>query len=84
MSSKQAIVVYLEEKGEIQGDSEEEKMTFNYLEGGLIDSFEIIEMVMRLESDFDIQFTPANMRSEEFRTVGGLVAITDRLVTEKD
>lgn len=83
MEAKQAIFSYLGTKGKIPGENEDEKLAFNYLDAGLIDSFGIIEMVMGLESELGIQFTPSDMRSEEFRTIGGLASIASKLCVEK-
>ena len=79
MDVKQAVLAYLENIGKIPGDNEEQKLAFDYLGGGLIDSFGIIEMVTILEGELGIEFTPYDMRSEQFRTVGGLIDIAESL-----
>ena len=51
---------------------------FHYLDNHL-DSFEIIQFILAVESEFSINLTPKITESEEFRTIGGLIDIISRL-----
>ena len=50
-----------------------------YLDVGLIDSLGIVTLISELESKLGVQFSAEDMQSDEFVTVGGLIAILDRL-----
>lgn len=84
MEPREKVVAFLSTRGEIPGATEEERMTYEYVDRGLLDSFGIVEMVMELESEYGIRFSPADMQSPEFRTVGGLVRVVERLRTGAD
>jgi acyl carrier protein len=80
--AKTKVLQFLNSKGEIPGATEEEQLRYAYLENRLIDSMGIIEMVVEFESQFGIQFSPDHMSSQEFQTVGGLIALIERLQAE--
>ena len=46
--------------------------SFRYLDNHL-DSFEIIQFIMAVESEFSITLTPEMTESETFRTISGVV-----------
>lgn len=48
------------------------------LETGLIDSFEIVNVVMELEGTFDIIIDPEFIVSENFATVENIVKLVER------
>jgi acyl carrier protein len=50
-----------------------------YLDDGLIDSLGIITMVSEFESALGVRFSAEDMQSYDFQSVGGLIAILDRL-----
>jgi acyl carrier protein len=50
---------------------------FRYLDAGIISSFELMSFVMEIEEHFAIRFTPEQMQSEAFRTIGGLAALIE-------
>jgi len=62
----------------IPGSTAEDKLACEYLDGGIVDSMGIISLVIELEGMFDVQFTPEDMQSEDFRTIGGLVRVIER------
>lgn len=51
----------------------------NYFEAGLIDSFEVIELIEAIEAEFGIRFTEAHFQDRRFTTVGGLADIVQSL-----
>lgn len=55
--------------------TDEELLRVAYLEQGLIDSFQLIEMISKLESDFFIRFSAEELESEDFRELLGVIKI---------
>jgi len=51
----------------------------NYFDAGVIDSFEVIELIEAIESHFGIVFTDVDFQDRRFPTLAGLSVI----VTEK-
>jgi D-alanine--poly(phosphoribitol) ligase subunit 2 len=76
---KQAVLSFLSCKGEIPGATEQEKFDYAYLDTGFIDSMEVVELIMELESRFNIKFPVEDMQSKKFRTVGGLISMVKKL-----
>ena len=74
-----AVLEYLGSKGSIPGATPEEKLGYRYLDSGHIDSFGLIEMISHLEQTLGVRFEPKHMQSEEFRIVGGLIGILQKL-----
>jgi acyl carrier protein len=58
-------------------------LPYAYLDQGIIDSLGIVTMISEFESVFGIQFSADDMQSREFLTVGGLIALIDRLRAQK-
>lgn len=79
MDIKQAVLEFFEKKGGLPGKTEEEKLDYEYLDLGIIDSMGIVEMITYYEEIFQIHFSPADMQSKEFRTPKGLISIIERL-----
>lgn len=79
-SVKETVLSYLESKGDIADLSENDKLSYKYLDNRLIDSFGIIEMVTRFEQIFGIAFEPHHMESEEFTTIGGLIKLIEDML----
>ena len=50
------------------------------LAAGLIDSFEIVNLVVELEEAFDIEIDPELVVPENFQTVDKIVALIDRII----
>ena len=55
-----------------------ELLKVGYLDEGFIDSFQLVEMIAKLENNFSIKFSAAELISSEFRTLAGLSAIIER------
>lgn len=51
----------------------------NLLESGLIDSFEIINIVMALEDCFHIEIDPGLIVSDNFQTVDSIISLIERI-----
>ena len=79
---RRAVVGYLREHGRLPALEESELAGFAYLDEGALDSFGIVDMVMKLESELDVRLSPEDMQSDEFRTIGGLVALLTRRARE--
>ena len=80
---KEFVVEYFEQRGVDGIDSEEELLRFRYLERRIIDSLGIIELITSLENRFDIRFSPEEMQSAEFGTMGGLIGIIKRSMMDR-
>ena len=84
---KAKVFEFLESKSasarQVAGGTEEQELELAYLDTGLIDSFGLIEMITVLEEEFAIRFDAADLHSKEFRTIGGLISIITRMVSEK-
>jgi len=76
------VIAAITSRGEIPGESEPERLACEYLDEGVLDSMGMVELVLELERLYGIHFEPEDMQSEEFRTIGGLVAIVERLVAQ--
>lgn len=63
--------------------SEAEVLACPYLDSGIIDSLGIINMVSEFESKLTIQFSADDMQSYDFQTIGGLIALIDRIRSNK-
>lgn len=50
-------------------------LPLEYLDKGLIDSFQFVEMITKLEENFGIKFSAAELTSERFRTLKGVAEI---------
>lgn len=59
--------------------SGKDALSVQYLNDGLIDSFGIVTMITRFESELGVSFSAEDMQSKEFQTVGGLIGILERL-----
>ena len=55
--------------------SDEVLLKTNYLEKGLFDSFQMVELITKLESEFNIKFPLEIVSSERFRTPKGIIEI---------
>lgn len=59
-------------------------LNFNYIESNFLNSIEFIELIAKLEDTFAISLSNLEMQSVEFRTIGGLICITERKVAENN
>jgi len=74
MEPKDFILNYLENIKELPGATKEEKMQYNFVDEGHIDSFGILQLIMTLEEKFDFRFDAEHLQSEEIRTIEGMAA----------
>jgi acyl carrier protein len=58
--------------------SDEKLLSIAYLDEGLIDSFQVIEMITRLEEKLKIKFSSHDLASEKFRTLKGVSEIIEK------
>ncbi len=54
----------------------------NLIKEGLIDSFEVVHIVMELESVFDIEIDPEAVIAENFETVDTIVELVKKSMEE--
>ena len=85
MTIKETIVNYLKyhARKKFPSGTEEELLGCYYLEAGLLDSVGVVEMILEFEDTFGIRLDPDQLRSNEFRTIGGLIRIIETLVGGK-
>ena len=69
------VLGYFAEHADFQKMTEAQRLSFFYLDSGMIDSLGIIEFVTYLEETFDVQLTAEDMQTAEFRTLGGIVEL---------
>ncbi len=77
-SAKEYVLNFFKNKG-LKAETEEKQLQCEYLEEKLLDSMGIVEMVVELENEFKIQFSPEDLQAEKFRTVGGLIQTVEQL-----
>jgi len=53
------------------------------LEDGIIDSFELMEIISNLEETFDIEFDSENIISENFATVDTIINLVKKTLEDK-
>lgn len=63
--------------------SDKELLAVNYLDQGFIDSLQIVEMITKLESHFNISFFSEELESAEFRTLGGVGELINQKLKHK-
>ena len=73
----QQLVELLAQRANLSEIEEVDYHAFRFLDAGIIDSFGLMQFIMEIEEEFDIELTPDNTQSEEFRTLGGLALIID-------
>jgi acyl carrier protein len=55
----------------------------NYFEMGLIDSFNVIELIESIETEFQIKFDQNHFQDRRFSTIKGLAEIMNEIKQEK-
>lgn len=67
------IVSYLSDRGvDVSMDN---CIGLNYMEDGIIDSFETLTFMMNIEEEFGIKITPVEMVNENNKTIDGLAKL---------
>lgn len=56
------------------------KEGINLISEGLIDSFEVVNIVMEIEEAFNIEIEPEEVVAENFETVDAIVALVEKNV----
>ena len=82
MDIQKEVIAFFNSKGNLSEKPESEIINANYLEIGLIDSMELVEMIVLFEDKFKIKFLTSDLQSDEFRTIGGLIKLVNRLDNE--
>ena len=82
LSTKKVVLKFFNGRGDIPGSTNEEKMACRYLDVGLLDSFGLVDMILEIEEKCGFRFEAEQMQSPEFRTIGGVIAISEKLVIE--
>jgi len=83
MDNEKEILEFFKSKEGFEQKSEYDMTNYNYLEMGLIDSMELVEMIVLFEDKFKIKFSTENLQADEFRTIGGLIKLVNKLSNEK-
>ena len=47
----------------------------NYVDSGVIDSFEILSFIMEIQNEFEIKLTPEDLQEERIKTIGGIAGM---------
>ncbi len=69
---KEKVLSFFRQKGlEIPDSKEVEKV--RYLDEGWVDSFDVIDFLTYLETEFNISFQPEELQTDSFRTIGGVI-----------
>jgi acyl carrier protein len=76
---KSEVLSFFRMKGDFAALSETDQLRCRYLEGDVLDSLGIVEMVSEFERRFAIQFSMDDLQSEEFQTPAGVIALVVRL-----
>ena len=83
MKTTQEVVEFFSGRKGFPLKDKDAQFACSYLDEKVLNSMEIVEMVMHFEDRFGIRFSPKDMQSVEFRTVGGLIGVIDKLIGEK-
>lgn len=63
--------------------SNEELINADYLEKGIFDSFQMVEFITQLESQFRVKFSLEDLTSHKFRTIAGINQIISEYRTKQ-
>lgn len=69
------IFVLLEKTAPIPGNTNEQKANYRFLDAGHVSSFEVMQFVMEIELAYQLEFSPAELESDEMRTPGGIAKL---------
>lgn len=67
----------LSDLSDIPSASKHDINKLRYLEGGILDSFGLMQFIVAIEENFNVELTPEDTQSEQFRTLGGIAEIID-------
>lgn len=84
MNVKEEVLSYLESCNQIPGETEEQLLSCNYLDVGIVDSMGIVMMITEFEERFEIHFDAVDLQSYEFQTIGGLIGLIERKLVETE
>jgi acyl carrier protein len=73
------ILDFFRQKG-IDVDKEPDLENVRYLDRGWLDSFDLIDFITYLESEFEIELPPEELQKDEFITIGGLIEIISHFI----
>jgi len=77
---KEWIMDFFEQrKNGIPGASEQEKLMVDYFSAGLLDSLDVVNLVVSIEQRFAITLGPDQMQDCRFCTIGGLADIISEI-----
>ena len=82
LSIREIVLDFFNGRGDIPGSTDVEKLACMYLDVGLLDSFGLVDMVLEIEEKCGFRFEAEQMQSREFRTIGGVIAISEKLAME--
>ncbi len=83
MDVKDKVLAFFRPKIKPSGKDENEFLNIEYMDEGIIDSMEIVTMIVEFEKTFGIHFSAEDMQSREFRNIGGLIGIIEQLMRNK-
>ncbi|MBL8645139.1 MAG: acyl carrier protein [Rhodospirillaceae bacterium] len=78
MDIQAKVLAFLESQNPVPGADVTAKLACYYLDAGVIDSVGIVTMITEFEDQFGIRFENDDLQSDEFQTIGGLIAIIQR------
>ena len=55
--------------------SREDYQDVNYVDSAIIDSFEMLTLLMAIEDNFGVKITPMDIAEQEYKTLGDLVLL---------
>lgn len=83
MNVKEEVLSYLEACNKIPGETEEQFLSCNYLDVGIVDSMGIVMMITEFEERFGMHFDSDDLQSYDFQTIGGLIGIIEKKLVEQ-
>lgn len=82
-SIQQYVLAFAKKKLPRQKMKERDLLAVDYLQEGLLDSLQFIEMISDMEKTFGVRFSSDQIRGGNLRTFAGLVESITRLLHEK-
>ena len=66
-------------KDGIPGNTLEGKLKVDFFSAGLLDSLDVVNLIVSIEQDFDVTLGPENMQDRRFCYIGGLSEIISEI-----